>query len=220
MKAMNQLLYQTLSARTSRLTAVLRKPPDPVRLLLSLCIAGVGTGVFLFLKIPCLISVPLLTQGLRASVSARTLWDVFTGALLPMVGTLCGILFCGSAAFGQALLLLLLFARGTAAGLAMAECFAVYPFRRAFYAAAVLILPLAFLSMLVFVYALRIALRLSGSTARYLLRGQTEETVSEEQHGFLLKMAEWLLILVLLAGMHTVLLWMMNDRLLYGVSSV
>lgn len=212
MKAMNQLLYQTL--RTGRLTDALRKPADPVRLLLTLAAAGVGAGVLLYARFPGLAAVPLLTQGLRTSCALRTLWDVFTGALLPMLVLLGGTVFCGSAAFGQPLLLLMLLSRGIAAGLAMAECFACFPFRRALYAAAILVLPLAFFSIVLLLYAVREALALSGRSARTLLRGQAEEPVDADMRAFLVRSVTRLLLLILLSGAHTVLLWLMNDRLL------
>ncbi|MBQ8920796.1 MAG: hypothetical protein IJ060_01365 [Oscillospiraceae bacterium] len=215
MKAMNQLLYQTL--RTGRLTDALRKPADPVRLLLALSVAGVGTGVLLYVRMPELSAVPLLMQGLRTSAALRTLWDVFLGALLPMLCLLCGTVFCGSAAFGQPLLLMMLLSRGIAAGLSMAECFALYPFRRALYAAAVLVLPLAFCSLALLIYAVREAFSLSGKSARLLLRGQAEEPVDAEMRAFLLRAVTRLLAVILLSGAHTVLLWLMNDRLLRTV---
>ena len=60
MKAMNQLLFRTLSARTCRLRREDRNPPDPVKLLLLLSIAGVLAGVLLYARLHRLADMPLI----------------------------------------------------------------------------------------------------------------------------------------------------------------
>ena len=157
---------------------------------------------------------------MRASAAERTLWDVFTEAFRPLPVLLCGILFSGTAAFGQPVMLLLLVLRGMASGAAMADCFAQYPFRQAFYAAAILILPFAYLSLLILVGAVRECFSLSGAAARYLLRGQAQEEITGQLRSVLYHMLVRLLLAVAAAGMHTVLLWLMNDRLLLSAASV
>ncbi len=214
MKAMNQLLFRTLSARTGRLSEAIRTPPDPVRLLMLLSLAGTAGGVLLCARLPQLADMPFLMQGLRASAAERTLWDVFTGVLRPVLAMLCGILLSGTAAFGQPLLLTLLLFRGMSAGLALADCFAQYPFRQAFYAAALCILPFAYLTQVLLIHAVREAFSLSGTAARYLLRGQAQEEIAGKLHGFLFRMLTAALLMLLAAGMHTVLLWLINDRFL------
>lgn len=61
---------------------------------------------------------------------------------------------------------------------------------------------------------------LSGAAARYLLRGQAQEEITGQLRSVLYHMLVRLLLAVAAAGMHTVLLWLMNDRLLLSAASV
>lgn len=214
MKAMNQLLYRTLSARTSRLSTALRTPPDPIRLLLLFGLCGTAVGGLLCTRLPQLAGFPLLTQGLAVSDAVRTLWAVFLWALLPMLVLLGGVLLSAGAVFGQPLLLAMLFARGLGAGIAMTDCFVRYPFQQAFFASAVLIFPFAYFSLLILVHAVREAFPLSYKAAQYLLRGQADDTAAALHRRFLLRMLLRMLGCIPAAGLHTLLLWGMNDRLL------
>ena len=147
MKLSTGILYHTLSARTSRLTAELR-PPDPVRLLLCWAILGVGTGALLSHLAPALAESACFRQGLAVSSEPRSLWQVCCGALCPMLLLLTGIWMSGCAAFGQIPALLLLFSRGMAFGAASAACMENRTLRDGLCITAVLILPYGFCSIL------------------------------------------------------------------------
>ncbi len=208
MKAMNQLLFRTLSARTCRLRREDRNPPDPVKLLLLLSIAGVLAGVLLYARLHRLADMPLMMQGLRVTAAERTLWDVLTGALVPVVLMLGGVLLSGSAAFGQPVMLALLFWRGIAAGLAMAECFAQKPFRQAMFAAGITVLPYAYVSLLILIDAVRAAFPVSCAAARYLYCGQVKEETAGKQQALLFRILFLFLLAVSAAALHTVLLYL------------
>ena len=211
MKPMTALLYKTVSARTGRLAAV---KPDPVRLLLWLGLGGAVLGVLLYDTVPKLRSLPFLMQGMAVSDAPRTLWDVFLTALLPLLLLTGCILICGLSACGQPMLLALLLLRGFAAGLAAADCMAQYPFRQGLYASAVLILPFAYLSLLLTVFAVRDALSLSGMMTCCLLRGHADGEPGEIRRKALLGILRVFLLSVPVCGLQTLLLWRLNDTLL------
>ena len=213
MKPMPNLLYHTMSARTSRLTAAVRIRPDPVRLLMCWGLLGVAVGALLRTHAVLPQDSLLLTQGLAVSGSLRTLRDVFLGALLPLLILLAGMLFCGCAACGQPGILALLLWRGMAFGISAADVFADYPVRDGIVIAGVLILPCGFCSILLLCYAAREMLRRSSRMTAFLLRREPEAAPEAKQlpaAGVPL----WLLLSLLTAGLHTLLIWQFNDRLL------
>lgn len=211
MKPMTDLLYQTL--RPGRLTDAIR-PPDPVRLLFCWAMVGAAAGTVLFRTRPELASAAWLMQGMAVSDAARSLWDVCRSALIPMVLVFAGILLGGLSAAGQPLILLLLFSRGTAFGLAAGACFAAYPVRDAVVIAGALILPIGFVSTVLFAYAARSALQLSGLLTGFLLHRTLPEQMNEKLRGIIINMQICLLLLLTAAGLHTALLWLLNDSLL------
>lgn len=206
------LLYYTVSARTGRLAAGLR--PDPIRLLLCWAMLGIGAGTLLYSAKPDFSGEFLLTQGLAVSAAARSLWTVLRDALCPLLLLLTGIWLSGCAAFGQPAALLLLFSRGLAFGLAAADCCANYPLRNGIVIAAALILPYGFCSILLLCYAVRDTLTLSNRMTRYLLYGTADPECCSQCHDRLTNLLGILLLSLLAAGMHTLLLWLLNDRLL------
>lgn len=209
MKLTSGMLYQTMSARTSR-TAL--KAPDAIRLLLCWAVLGVGAGAMLYSAAPSLAENILFTQGLAVSAAQRTLWEVCRTALCPMLLLLCGVWMSGCAAFGQVPAMLLLFLRGTAFGLSAAACMANIPLRDGLCIAAVLILPYGFCSILLLCHAVREALRQANRVTKFLLHG-TAEPVSCAADPIAQML--WILLLTLLAaGLHTALLWQVSDRLL------
>lgn len=211
MKLAAGMLYHTMSARTSRLNTALR-PPDAIRLLLCWAICGVAAGAALYHALPALAENPLLRQGLTVTAEPRTLWEACTAALCPHLIQLAAIWLCGGAAFGQIPALLLLFSRGLAFGLAAADCMNGLPLREGLSIAAVLLLPFGFCSILLLCHAVKDALRQAGRMTRFLLKG---ENPPKEAHADpLLQMLCLLLVSLIAAGLHTVLLWQLSDRLL------
>lgn len=209
MKPISGILYQTMSARTSRIE---RKPPDVIRMLLCWAVLGVGAGAVLYGKVPSLADSLILTQGLAVSAELRTLWEVCRTALCPMLLLLCGVWMSGCAAFGQVPAMALLFMRGLAFGLSAAACMAEVPLRDGLCIAAVLILPYGFCSILLLCHAVREALRRANRMTKFLLHG-TAEPVSCAADPIVQTL--WILLLTLLAaGLHTALLWQVSDRLL------
>lgn len=213
MKPMTNLLYHTMSARTSRICAAV-KPPDPIKLLLGWALLGIGAGTLLFSRIPEGTAQTLLMQGLAVSGAARSLWDVCRTALCPMLLLLTGIWLSGCAAFGQGIAMLLLFLRGIAFGCAAAACCAEYPLRDGIVIAAVLILPYGFCSILLLCFAVRDSLRRSNRMTKFLLHGTADAETCAAGHDRLTNMLCCLLLTLLAAGLHTLLLWLVNDRLL------
>ena len=112
------------------------------------------------------------------------------------------------------MILLLLFSRGTAFGLAAGACFAAYPVRDAVVIAGALILPIGFVSTVLFAYAARSALQLSGLLTCFLLHRTLPEQMNEKLRGIIINMQICLLLLLTAAGLHTALLWLLNDSLL------
>ncbi|MBR4199925.1 MAG: hypothetical protein IKQ91_01445 [Oscillospiraceae bacterium] len=211
MKLSTGILYHTMSARTSRLAAEIR-PPDAVRLLLCWAILGVGTGALLYSADPALADSPFFSQGLAVSTEVRSLWQVCRTALCPMLLLLAGVMVSGCAAFGQIPALLLLFSRGVAFGLSSAACMENRSLRDALCITAVLILPYGFCSILLLCCAVRDALRRAGRMTKFLLHGTAEAESAEND--VLSAMLGQLLLTLLAAGMHTLLIWQLNDRLL------
>ena len=212
MKPMTDLLYHTVSARTSRFAAAAK--PDPIRLLLCWAVLGIGAGTLLYGAAPAFSARLLLTQGLAVSDEARSLWEVCRTALCPLLILLGGIWLSGCAAFGQPAALLLLFSRGTAFGLAAAECCANYPLRDGIVITAALILPFGFCSILLLCYAVRDALSLSNRMTKFLLYGTAEPECCTQGHDRLTDLLGILLLAIVAAGLHTLLLYLLNDRLL------
>ena len=209
MKTFSQLLYRTVSCRTSRFAA----SASPQRLLMSVLLAGVAAGAVLCAEIPAALR-PLMMQGMAVSDGLRTLWDVCRDAVCPVLVMLWLMLLSGTSALGHPVPLMLLLLRGFGLGLAAAECFLTLPLQTAFCACAGMILPFGFLSALILTRGAAAALSLSQCTARYLLRGKPDPEIAAK----LLRVLKILLILLpltLLAGMlHTALVWLLNDRLL------
>lgn len=212
MKTMPHLLYHTMSARTSRLTEAVR-PPDPVKLLMCWGLLGVAAGTLLRTNAVLTQHSILLTQGFAVSDSLRTLRDVFLSALLPMLVLLAGMLFCGCSACGQPGILALIFSRGIAFGIAAADVFTEHPVRDGIVIAGVLILPYGFCSMLLLCCAAKHLLRHSVRMTAFLLHRETEPAPDAKQT-LCAGLPAWLLLTVLTAGLHTLLIWQFNDRLL------
>ena len=211
MKTMTDLL----PAGTCRLTWALH-PPDPVRLLFCLALAGAAAGVLLARTYPVLCGERWLMQGLAVSEAERTLWDACKGALIPLLILYCGMLMSGFSAAGQPCTLMLLLSRGAACGLAAGACFAQYPLRDALVLTGCLILPFALVSMLVLCFAARDALRLSRMLTGYLLHGTAEADVLEKQQKIITGMQLRLLLILLAAAMQTVLIRLLHDTLLFA----
>ena len=203
-----KLLYQSLSARTSRVTECLQKPPDLIRLLCFLTLAGVAAGAVFGDCLPP--DTALLTQGLAVTDRLRTLWDAYLAALLPHLLLLAGVRLSGSSACGQPAAAALLLLRGAAVGSCAADCM-----RSAggFLRAAVCVLPMGFLSSVILVYAAADALRLSGRLGGYLLLGGTDPEIRETFHRTSVHMLVYLLLSLAAAGVHTALLWAASARL-------
>ncbi len=212
MKPMQNLLYRTVSGHA--LQDVLRQPPDPIRLLLCFAACGTAAGALLCRTDPQTAASLLLSQGMALSDELRSLRDVLITALCPVLILLTGIWLSGCAAFGQPAVLLLLFSRGTAFGIAVSACFSAYPVRDAFCIAAILILPYGFCSILLLAYAARDALLLSNRMTHYLLTGCGEPQTVTEGHDRLTNMLGCLLLTLVTAAIHTLLLWQLNDCLL------
>lgn len=205
-----KLLYRTLSARTSRVTECLTKQPDPIRLLCFWTLAGVAAGTVLSTVFPAADEALWLSQGLAVTDRLRTLWDVYRTALIPALILLLGIWLCGSSACGQPAALALLFSRGAAVGLCAAQCF-TEPSENGLFRAAVCVLPMGFLSALILIYAVRDALRLSGRLWTYLFRGQNDAEIVAQQHTATMHLLLYLLFLLIAAGIHTALLWLISQ---------
>lgn len=210
MKSMSHLLYHTMSARTSRLTFRL---PDPVRLLMCWSFAGICLGAFLQSR-GMLPDISVFTQGLAVSDAMRSLRAVFLQALCPVLLLLGGILLSGCAAFGQCTVLTLLLSRGFAFGCAAAQLFVKFPVRDGIVIAAVLMLPFGFLSTLLLCRAAKDALLLANHMTTLLLHPQSDAAMPCSLSAYLTGMLTWALLSVCAAGLHTLLLWQLNDRLL------
>ena len=212
MKPMHNLLYQTMSARTSRLREVCFRKPDPIRLLTFWSLLGVGLGTMLTTAYPSCTEHFWLTQGLLLSDASRSLSDVLRTALCPLLILLTSIWLSGFSAFGQPAALFLLLLRGAAFGISAGACFSAYPLPNAICICMVLILPYSFCSIVLLSYAARDAMRLSCRMTGCLLHGQA---AAEENAGDRLStMLACLLLALLAGGMHTCLLWLFNDMLL------
>ena len=214
MKPMRDLLYHTVSARTSLLREAFFRQPDPIRLLLDWAMLGIGLGTLLYSTNPDSAGEFLLTQGLLLSDTERSLGEVLRTALCPLLVLLSGIWLCGFSAFGQPLAMLLLLSRGLAFGISAGACFTQYPLRDALCISAVLLLPYGFCSMLLLCYAVRDSMRLSNRMTRYLLHSQPAAESVQVPYDRLSAMLACLLLALLSAGMHTLLLWLLNDKLL------
>ncbi len=212
MKPMHDLLYQTMSARTSLLKEAFFRKPDPIRLLTYWAMLGVGLGTVLSCRLPACTDAFILTQGLLLSDAARSLGDVLRTALCPLLILLTGIWLSGFSAFGQPIAMLLLLSRGAAFGIAAGACFMEYPLRDAVCICMVLLLPYSFCSIQLLCYAARDAIGLSNRMTGYLLRGQTVKEAQPDDR--LSAMLACLLLALLAGGMHTLLLWLFNDMLL------
>lgn len=214
MKAMTNLLYRTMSARTSRLNDAESKPFDAVQLLFCFAMLGIIPGALLFRYAPAYAQAVWLTQGLAVSDELRTLWDVYRTAACPAMLLEAGVLLSACAAFGQLPAMLLLLSRGLAFGIAAAECFAAYPMRDAIVIVGALILPYAYLSTLLLAYTVRDAMRISNRLTRCLLFGSAEAEICGKRHQLMTNMLTCLLLTLLAAGLHTGLIWLLNDGLL------
>ena len=208
-----KIITERIPLRTGRLSIPM---PDPVKLLFCFALTGTVTGVLLCRTRPALSEICWLTQGLAVTEAERTLWDVCKTALLPLLGLYCGILLSGFSACGQPCALVLLFSRGTAFGLAAGACFAAYPVRDALAVTGCLILPFAFVSVLLLCYAARDALRLSRMLTGYLMHGTAEADVLEKQRKIITGMQVLLLLILLAAVMQTAVIRQLQDSLLFA----
>lgn len=213
MTQMNQLLYRTLSCRTTPETAQRRAN----RLLMLPVLIGAGLGTLLRTAHPALFAGAWLTQGLMLSAAHRTLWDVFCAALIPPALMLLMLLLCGMSAFGQIPAGAVLLLRGAAIGNALAGCTEQLSVHDSFLAAAVLVLPFGFLSALMLVSAARDVLPFSAAAARYLLRGIEDPAITQKRQHLLQKLLCLLMLSMLLAGLQTVLTWAMNNWLIAAI---
>ena len=201
-----------IRARAER-TSALNKPLDPVKLLLLLLLAGTALGTALRQLFPDAALHPLLTQGLCYTEHLRTLWDVFCTAALPVVLLLGGVLLLSGWGWGQPLLCALLLSRGTAYGIAAADCFLQYGFKQGFCIAGALIFPTAFLSAMLLLFPLRDALALSCRIAEYLVKSNADPEIGAKQHHLVMTVLRSVLLTVPAAGIHTALIWALNGRL-------
>ncbi|GEM_PF-2933691 len=202
----NQILYRTLSCRTGRLTLA-AKPADPVRVLMLILLAGTGLGTLLCCKFPDAAQLPLLTQGLAVQGDLRTLWDVFCTAALPLLLLLGGVMLCGGWSYGQPFLLLLLLLRGSAIGLAAADCFRTYGLRQGLLNVSTIILPFAFVSALLLIFPVRDALSLACRITAYLIKGNADPEIRAGQHKLLSSVLRAMLLTIPAAGLHTLLIF-------------
>ena len=209
MKAMNHLLFRTLSCRTCRL----KKPFSPMQRMMLPAVSGAVLGIFLHSRFPALAVSPLFTQGLPVCAAQRTLWDVFLTAGLPPLAMLILMPFCSTSAFGQAAALMILALRGMALGNALSDCFMQYSAGNGFFAASVLVLPFGFTSVLILANAALEAVRLANSTARYLFRGISDPDITAKQSHLYIKLLTLTLFALIAAGVHTLLCWAMNTWL-------
>ena len=211
MKTIHNLLYRTMSARTSRLKEAFRHP-DPIQLLTGWAMLGIALGTMLRNAFPACADAFLLTQGLLLSDAARSLGDVLRTALCPLLVLLTGVWLSGFSAFGQLPALLILLSRGIAFGISAGECFAAYPLRDALCICSVLLLPYGFCSILLLCYAVRDAIVLANRMTGCLLHGHAAAELNPPDR--LSNMLGLLLLALLTGGIHTLLLWLLNDRLL------
>lgn len=218
MKSLNGLLYQTFSWRTGRLKKR-TEPVDPQQALLCWTLLGVMIGAVGCRFLPELADNRLLTQGLAVSGELRTLWDVCRAVLLPLLAMLTAILLCSTSAVGQPFAMLVLLMRGIGAGAAAEDCFARFSLRDALTAVSVLILPCAFLSVLILIYTLRRSLAVSNGLLRYLHSGEQAAEIRPACAALCKSFLIALLLTLLCCGLHTLLIWLMNDRLLGGVTT-
>ncbi len=171
MKSVSQLFYRTFSCR--RGTGIAAEYFSPGRLLMLVLLSGIAAGTALSVHLPETLR-PIAEQGMAVSDSLRTLWDVCRDAVCPVLAMLWLMLLSGTSALGQPVTLLLLFLRGIGLGTAAAECFLSYPLQTAFCACAGMVLPFGFLSALILTQGAQASLRLSHSTAGYLLRAKPD----------------------------------------------
>jgi len=209
MKAMNRLLFRTLSCRTCRP----RNPLTPLQWMMLPAVGGAVLGIFLHSRFSAFAVSPLFTQGLSVSAAQRTLWDVFLTAGLPPLIMLILMPLCGTSAFGQAAALMLLMLRGLALGNTLADCFMQYSAGNGFFAASVLVLPFGFASVLILANAALEAVRNANSTARYLFRGISDPDITAKQSHLYIKLLTLTLFALIAAGVHTLLCWAMNTWL-------
>lgn len=212
MKPIHELLRHTMSARTSQLKEAFCRQPDPIRLLTCWAMLGIALGTMLRNAVPACADHFLLTQGLMLSDAERSLGDVLRTALCPLLILLTGIWLSGFSAFGQIPALLILLSRGIAFGIAAGTCFLQYPLRDAVCIGAVLLLPYGFCSILLLCYAAKDALQLANRMTGCLLHGAAPAEIDPPDR--LSTMLACLLLALLAGGMHTLLLWLLNDRLL------
>lgn len=211
MKSVSQLFYRTFSCRSG--TGIAAEYFSPQRLLMLVLLAGVALGAALPVHLPETLRT-VLGQGMAVSDSLRTLWDVCRDAVCPVLVMLWLMLLCGTSALGQPLTLLLLLLRGMGLGTAAAECFLSYPLQTAFCACAGMVLPFGFLSALILTQGAMASLRLSHSTAGYLLRAKPDPAVADVLRGVLRRMLLLLPLTIAAGALHTWLVWLLSDRLL------
>ena len=191
-------------------TSALHRQIDPVRALLLLFLAGTACGTVLRGTFPDFSLHLLLTHGLTYSNAVRTLWDVFCLAAVPVLLLLGGIWLLGGWGWGQPFLLVLFFWRGTASGIAAADCFVRFGLRTGVCIAGTLIVPLAFFSAVLLLFPLRDALSLTCRIAEYLIKSNADPEIGARQHQLTVHILRAALLTVPLAGVHTLLIWAMN----------
>ena len=216
---MKSLLYQTVSARTSRL---LPEPvaeqirhlriPDPVRLMTLALAAGVAAGTLLSVYVPE--QMPALMQGLAVTDEPRTLWDAYSGAVLPVLAMIGALILAGESAHGRAAALLILLLRGIGIGAAGAACMRGYALDDALLLTAALILPYALVTVALLIWLGKEAGALSGRLRTYLHGGDPEPEIAAQRRDLLLHAGICLLVTLLAAGAHGLLLTLLNARVL------
>lgn len=202
-----RLFYRTLSCRTSE-----EHEDSGIQTMLLWMLGGVCAGTFFQMWFGDEFSgicTYLLKYcgGIAVTAQARTLWDVFCCAALPVLLLLVGLLFVGCSAVGQPLAAFILVLRGAAVGLAGAECFAAYGLRQGVILAGTMILPDAFLTAVLLAFAARDAQKLSDLSFRYLFRGNSEAEICTARKTIHLKWLAFAALTLAVAALHTALVW-------------
>lgn len=208
-----RLFYRTLSCRTSDESA-----DSGIQPMLLWMLGGVGAGTVFWMQyretFPAVCTCLLkFCGGLVVSEQARTLWNVYCCAALPVLLLLVGLLYAGSSAVGQPLAAAVLVLRGAAVGIAGAECFSAYGLRQGVILAGTMILPDAFLTAMLLAYAARDAQKLSNFGFGYLFRGSTEAEICSVRKNIHLKWLAFAALTLAVTALHTALVWGFAEKL-------
>ncbi len=205
--------YQTVSCRTSRDERLSR-----LQAMMLWLLGGVCVGTLCAAKLPPHLLDPLerFFGGAAVTAAKRSLWDVFCGVSVPSLLCLAGMLIAGCSAIGQPLAAVILILRGMAIGAAGTRCFETYGLQNGLPIAAVMLLPVCFLTGVLLAFAAKDALTLSALSLRYLFLGQADAEISTLRKNIHLRWLAYSALTLAAAALHTALMWGFTQRLLLG----